>query len=64
MANTRYARTEDEPAQVGRCGRHGIPDLRRATRKPSDRGTWSRICGLIHKLSSEDDDGPVSKIRY
>jgi hypothetical protein len=44
---------------------HRIPTIiARRSLAVSGRGTWSRIFGLIHKLGSEEDDGPVSRIRY
>jgi hypothetical protein len=42
---------------------HRIPAIERSLR-PDDRGCWARIFGLIHKLGADDDDGPVSPIRY
>jgi hypothetical protein len=42
---------------------HGIPRIERFSRA-DDRGCWSRIFGLIHKLGSDEHDGPISPTRY
>jgi len=53
------------PDSVRALPAHRIPTIigRRAV-AVSERGTWSRIFGLIHKLGSDEDDGPISRIRY
>lgn len=43
---------------------HGIPDIARKTAEIHGRGNWYRIFGLFHMLSTAEDDGPVSRIRY
>ncbi|MDB5524426.1 MAG: hypothetical protein JWM58_2189 [Rhizobium sp.] len=43
---------------------HGIPDTRRRPLLLQERGNWYRILGMIHKLGSDEDDGPISKVHY
>lgn len=43
---------------------YGVPKIGRRPQATPGRGNWFRIFGLFHKLGSEEDDGPVSRIRY